>query len=199
MVVKNLSSVLSNKIKGNELDYFLKFKYDLLKKFYGTSCLDIGAGTGRFSKYLKNQGHHVIPVDVVDKSKVDLGFKIYDGKTLPLQDKYVDTSILMFVLHHAQNQLELLNEAIRVTKKYIIIGEDVMENVVDKILGGIHLNTSPWSKAVNSFHTEKDWINIFCLMKLKLVHVVRIPKYIYPVYPVSRSIYVLEVCDSKNS
>lgn len=193
MILKNLTSVFCHKFHGINSDYFLRFKYKHLKGFYGKSCLDIGAGTGRFSRYLKRKGHEVIPVDVVDKSTANINIQKFDGTHLPVLDKTVDTSIFMFVLHHAGSQLDLLKDAIRVTRKYIIIGEDVMENMFDKVMGSIHLNTSPWSKAVDSFHTEKDWINIFCSLKLKLVQVVRIPRGVYPVYPVSRTIYVLEV------
>ncbi|MFY0626505.1 MAG: class I SAM-dependent methyltransferase [Reichenbachiella sp.] len=193
MFFKNLTSIFCNKIHGKNTDYFLRFKYQFLKEFYGISCLDIGAGTGRFSRYLKRKGHRVIPIDVVDKSTVNFKIEKFDGTHLPMLDKTVDTSIFMFVLHHATSQLDLLKEAVRVTKKHIIVGEDVMENIFDRMMGSIHLNTSPWSKAVDSFHTEKDWINIFCKLKLKLVQVIRIPRIVYPVYPVSRTIYVLEV------
>ena len=190
--IKNLLRVLFEKIRGSDQDFFLSHKYECIKSYYGNTCLDIGAGTGRFSKFLVEQGHKVTLVDVVDKRKVDLDLITFNGKDLPVNDNSFDTSLFMFVLHHTDTQIELLKEAVRVTKKYIIIGEDIIESRFDKMLGNIHLNTSLWAKGSDSFKSQKRWENVFKNLGLQIVKKVQIPKNVYPIYPVNRIIFVLK-------
>jgi SAM-dependent methyltransferase len=191
--IKNLVSILIEKISGKRKDYFIQFKYENIKSYYGKKCLDIGAGTGYFSYFLKNKGFEITPIDIVDKSTFDVQIQKFDGKKLPFPDKSFDTSVFMFVLHHTDNQIELLKEAIRVTKNHLIIGEDIIESRFDSIMGNIHLNTSPWTKGNDSFHSEKIWFGIFAKLQLKVAEIVKIPRSVYPVYPVSRRIFILEM------
>ncbi|MEP1094374.1 MAG: class I SAM-dependent methyltransferase [Cyclobacteriaceae bacterium] len=186
--------ILLNKIRKQKTDFFLSYKYSKIRENYGTKCLDIGSGTGRFAKFLLSRGHEVKAIDVVDKSEhPDLGMKIYDGKSIPFGNKQFDTSVLMFVLHHTDHVRELLKECIRVTQKTIVIGEDIMMNRIDRVLGNIHLGTSPWSKSTKGFRTDRSWQKLFSFYNLKVVRTVMIPRCTYPVYPVIRKIYVLEV------
>lgn len=190
--IKNLFKVLFEKIRGSNHDFFLPQKYDFIKPYYGNTCLDIGAGTGRFSQFLAGQGHKVTLVDVVDKRKVDLDLIQFNGKDLPVDDNSFDTSLFMFVLHHTDTQIELLKEAKRVTKQYIIVGEDIVESKFDKALSNIHLNTSPWARGNDSFKNEEQWEKVFDDLELTIVERVRIPRNVYPIYPVNRVIFVLE-------
>ena len=186
--------ILFNKLRKKKIDFFLHYKYSQIREYYGRKCLDIGSGTGRFSKFLKQMGHRVRSIDVVDKSEFkDLRTTVFDGKFIPFGNKVFETSILMFVLHHTDHAIELLKECIRVTSKRIIIGEDIMITECDRIYGNVHLGTSPWSKSRNGFKTDIGWRSLFTKLNLKIVETVEIPRSVYPVYPVLRKIYVLEV------
>ncbi len=187
--------IVVSKLIGKKIDYFLLYKYCRVKRFYGKKCLDIGAGTGRFSEFLRGKSHNVSSIDVVDLShqKGKTKISIFDGKKIPFRNKIFDTSLLMFVLHHTNDQDELIKDCIRVTKNFLIIGEDIIQNQVDTIFGNIHLNSSPWSKGTDSFKTHPNWIKFFAKHNLELINTVTIPRFIYPVYPVSRKIYVLKV------
>src|SRR3989337_138881 len=46
---------------------------------------------------------------------------IYDGKKLPFQNETFDISLLIAVLHHCNEPLQVLDEAIRVSSKKIVI------------------------------------------------------------------------------
>lgn len=173
-------------------DFLRSYKYDSIKQYYGKVCADIGSGTGWFSDFLMRKGHKSIPLDVVDKSETGMRIKLFDGKKIPLLTKSVDTSLFLFVLHHTNSQVQLIKEAMRISKKYIVIGEDIIESRFDAVLGNIHLNTSPWAKG-NTFRSEKGWLRLFRQLKLRVVKTVRIPCQAYPVYPVTRCIFVLEV------
>lgn len=184
--------MIFEKIIGGNKDYFLPHKYDHLKQYYGRECLDIGAGTGKFSLHLKEAGHSVTLIDIVDKSVDGIDIEQFDGKTIDKPDNSVCTSIFMFVLHHTNTQVELLKEASRVTRDHIIIAEDIVESTWDKMLGNIHLNTSPWAKGNDSFRSKKGWLKLFKELNLEVVEVHDIPVHVYPVYPVNRSIFVLK-------
>lgn len=193
MVIINFLRIVICKILSIRRDFFRSYKYDSIKEYYGKVCADIGAGTGWFSKYLISRGHQTIPLDVVDRSEAGVNIKLFNGRKLPLLNKSVDTSLFLFVLHHTNSQIQLLREAIRVSRKYIVIGEDMVENRFDEMLGNIHLNTSPWAKGQDSFRSEKGWLKLFKKLKLRVVKIVKIPCEVYPVYPVHRRIFVLEV------
>ncbi|MBR07558.1 MAG: hypothetical protein CMP48_07715 [Rickettsiales bacterium] len=188
----NLIKVLFQKIQNRKKDFFLTYKYDLLQEHYGNNCLDVGSGTGRFGKFLQDEGHKVQCTDIVNKMETNVPFKLFNGVELPNASKSIDTLILFFVLHHTDDQEKLLRDCIRVTQGRIIIGEDIIHNKLDKIMGKIHLGTSPWSKSENGFRTDEEWKKLFEKLGLKLIDELEIPRNIYPVYPISRKIYILE-------
>ncbi len=156
------------------------------------NCLDIGAGYGHFSQFLYENNHDVISIDVTNKFQYNNDFRLFNGKQIPLENEEVNTSIFMFVLHHTNDQIELLKEACRVTKDHIIIGEDIMNTSFDRIFGNIHLNTSPWAKSKNLFHSNEEWDKIFKSLNLKIIKTIKIPRSTYPIYPVNRNIFVLK-------
>lgn len=177
---------------GVEGDRFLYHKYCPIKEFYGSKCLDVGAGSGTFSEYLRKQNHQVSSVDIIDHPEAN-DVHVFNGKDIPFADDSFNTSILMFVLHHTNDQEKLLKDVIRVTTDHIIVAEDIVYNLFDRLLGAIHLNSSPWSKAQKSFRTHTGWLKFFDQLELELVDIVKIPRWSKPYYPVVRKIYVLKV------
>ncbi|MEO9964575.1 MAG: class I SAM-dependent methyltransferase [Reichenbachiella sp.] len=192
---QKLLDIAYSKILGQKKDYFLPYKYEMIKQYYGQKCLDIGAGNGSYSEYLRSRQHDVTSLDVVDKSNHDLArdIQLFNGKDIPFLDKTFDTSLLMFVLHHTNVQNQLIQDCIRVTRKYIIIAEDIIRNQFDLVLGAIHLHSSPWDRGNDSFKTHAQWKDFFDKHKLELVETVNISRWTYPIYPVTRKIYVLKV------
>jgi len=82
----------------------------------------------------KEFNRSVTLVDVVDIKRTELPLVIFDGESLPLPDKSQDTVLLIGSLHHGENPLSVLDEAIRVSKKRIVIIEPVY---ADKTLAGM--------------------------------------------------------------
>lgn len=184
--------ILTSSLSGHKRDYFLYHKYELIQQYYGSACLDVGSGNGDFSKFLRNRNHQVTSIDVVDQSRHNPTY-LFNGKDVPFDDDSFDTSLLMFVLHHTDFQQELLKDLIRVTKDHIIIAEDIICNGFDRMLGAIHLNSSPWVKGNDSFKTHDGWLAVFKDLELEVVNTVNITRWTYPVYPVVRNIYILKV------
>jgi len=66
--------------------------------------------TWRFSHYLATKGHNIKAIDVTNKFQYNLDFQVFDDKHISLEDVEVNSSISMFVLHHTDDQIELLKE-----------------------------------------------------------------------------------------
>jgi len=183
---------------GVKRDLFLNEKFYLLKNFYGATCLDVGCGYANFTNFLISEDIETTGLDIVDESKhKDVPFFKFNGLHIPFEDQSFDTSIIMFTLHHADDQDAILNEVIRVTRKTIIIAEDVIETPFDRILANFHLETSVWSKGTDSFHSNKRWQDIFKQKNLHLEAVLPIPRYREPLYPVARCVYALSIVRKK--
>ena len=109
------------------IEFVTSMKY--IQKYLkpGDKILDIGAGTGRYSVALANEGYDVTAVELV---KYNLGIlkqkkstvKAYQGTALNLkrfQDNMFDITLLfgpMYHLYTLEDKVQALNEAKRVTK-----------------------------------------------------------------------------------
>lgn len=100
-------------------------KSRLLSRFSLGRCLDIGFGSGIYSKYLFHSGHEVVGVDN-EKSFVSLASKRYpDIKfvsasilSLPFRKREFDTAIAFDILEHVDDEVAL-EELFRVAKRVI--------------------------------------------------------------------------------
>ncbi len=180
-------------VLGIKPDLLLPEKHHRIKPYYTGLCLDFGAGSGAFTYYLQQQGHTIIPVDVVAESRHGKVIPtLYDGWTLPFADDTFDTVICMFVLHHIQHQDEILQELRRVTKHRLIVGEDLEESWFDRFLTGTHNFLSGWEEGHNTYRSDTEWAHRFQALGVRPVQKIPIPRYKIPAYPVRRMIYVLE-------
>lgn len=88
--------------------------------------LDIGGGWGFYVEPLERS----LKCDVTVLDVVDPGFKkapvvVYEGEKIPFPDRSFDVSLLITVLHHVGNPEKLLREAKRVTRRAVIVVEDL--------------------------------------------------------------------------
>ncbi len=94
--------------------------------------LDFGCGTMTVARLLEQQtGKEIVGIDVIDIANNHPRFSLYNGKEIPYPDKYFDTTYVSFVLHHTPDPAALLAECIRVTKKKVILLEDVYSNPLE--------------------------------------------------------------------
>ena len=116
--------------RHGQVEYITSMKYihECLDKYESPRLLDIGAGTGRYSVALANEGYDVTAIELV---KYNLGIlkkkgsavKAYQGNALKLkrfEDESFDVTLLFGPMYHLftfEDKLKALNEAKRVTKK----------------------------------------------------------------------------------
>lgn len=145
----------------------------------GERVLDIGAGGGWIGQRLSDSRNaQVTLLDVTDMNRTNLPLKVYDGKRMPFPDASFDTCLLLFVLHHCEDPLQVLSEAVRVSGKRLIIFEDTFRNPLEKFLAGLNdwISNSPFFLAnpfcMNMpFHYRRvtEWEDIFKKLSLKVM------------------------------
>lgn len=133
--------------------------------------LDIGPASCTVTETLIKQGLKVFPADIENFSIVDTVLPtIYDGHKLPFKDNQFGTSLILFVLHHTPDPVEVLVEAMRVSKR-ILVFEDIVTSPTHKSL------TAALDSLVNlefygQPHTNKsdqEWRSLFGKLGLKLL------------------------------
>jgi SAM-dependent methyltransferase len=155
----------------------------------GATVLDLGCGDLTIARALRRRFDrlHIVGVDVLAPpaaaSAAGISFAKYDGTRLPVGSKSVDTTYVAFVLHHTFAAEEVLHEAIRVTRRNLVILEDVYTNGIEKALlklfdAGNRLQ-APDMALPFCFRTEPEWLETF--RRLGLTRVESVP--IRPVIP----------------
>ena len=95
----------------------------------GDRVLDIGCGTGRFSRFVERaMSIHAVGVDVVDYADAQIEMCVYDGQRLPFVDASFDACLLVFVVHHCRDHDAIFQEAFRVTRNKIVVFEDTYDS-----------------------------------------------------------------------
>ena len=121
--------------RHGQVEYFVAEKYiqEVIGDRKNLKIIDIGAGTGRYSIPLSEQGHSVTAVDLVKKNVSTIKLKTnavtaVQGSALNLkfENESFDITLLFGPLYHLfsyEDKLKAISEAKRVTKKdgYILI------------------------------------------------------------------------------
>ena len=93
----------------------------------GARVLDVGGGEGHVLRALGPPSGWVI-----DPESVQPGHVRALGEALPFKDGSVDTVVLSFVLHHAQDPRSVLIEALRVSRQRVVILESVPRSPLER-------------------------------------------------------------------
>jgi ubiquinone/menaquinone biosynthesis C-methylase UbiE len=144
----------------------------------GEKILDIGTGGGWVAKELeKRKKAKITLLDVTDFNQTDSKLVLYDGKNIPFADNHFDTSLLIFVLHHCLDPLKVLKEAKRVSRRKIIVIEDVPTSWLNKIFlcfwdilsNLISILKPPGEIIAFNFKSVSRWQEIFKEFNLKTI------------------------------
>jgi ubiquinone/menaquinone biosynthesis C-methylase UbiE len=129
------------------------------------TVLDVGTGDGLLAWEIRQLRPELrfTGVDVHPRPENFIPVELFDGRRLPADDKSVDVVIFSDVLHHADNQEELLAEAARVARQAVVIKDHVADSVAGSMVlramdfaGNRHagvslpynyLSTSEWRRA----------------------------------------------------
>ena len=139
--------------------------------------LDVGCGDGQVARLLieRRSDLKISGVDVLLREKTAIPVSLFDGTTLPLAGASVDGVMFVDVLHHTDDPLILLREAVRVSRRWIMIKDHTGEGLAARLtlrfmdwVGnaryGVALPYNYWS--------QPQWDTAFAELKLEPVRVV---------------------------
>lgn len=148
----------------------MKRERDLVKQISpylrpGQKVVDIGAGSCRLAEELKKQLNlNLTVVDIIDYNKTDLFLLIYDGQTIPFPDEEFEASLIVFVLHHARDPNQVIEEAKRLTASRLIVIEDTPLNWWEMLAWRFWdwaLNAAHDSRPAEGLKTTDGWLAFF--------------------------------------
>lgn len=162
------------------------------------SIIDVGCGdcllTRELSRLLKRR---ISAVDVFDHRKVPYeDHLVYDGRCLPFDDSKFDAALVLFTIHHTDDQLALLSEVARVTSGSIVVFEDTYSSSFQRKFlefydwfSNRHISSYQDMPLPLSFRTHKGWLSVFRKAGLRPV---RMFAKRYWFLPFTYRMYVLE-------
>jgi ubiquinone/menaquinone biosynthesis C-methylase UbiE len=93
------------------------------------TVLDVGCGSGEMALHIQSEMPDVTihGIDVLVRPDASIPVKEFDGTTIPYSDNSYDYVLFIDVLHHTNCIKELILEAIRVSRKGVIIKDHTRE------------------------------------------------------------------------
>jgi SAM-dependent methyltransferase len=146
---------------------------DVAPWIVGARVLDLGAGEGHVAAALGRSG--IVAVDVGPFRRARVPYAVYDGARLPFGDGAFDTTLLLLTLHHCRAAGAVLDEAVRVTRRRLIVTESVYRNRLDlfwlRLLDGRvnRLRHAGRMAAPLAFRTPAGWQALFAARGLDVV------------------------------
>jgi SAM-dependent methyltransferase len=97
----------------------------------GCSLLDVGCGDGKLARslQLKRPDLRIEGVEVLLRKHTWIPVTSFDGKSLPYGDARFDGVMLIDVLHHTPDPLLLLREALRVSRRWLVLKDHVLRGL----------------------------------------------------------------------
>lgn len=137
-----------------------------------SDILDIGGGWGFYHEPLIGRGHRHAVLDVVRPGFQKAPVVVYDGMRVPFPDKSFDVSMLVTVLHHAPRPHALIEEAVRVTRKSVVVIEDLYHHAAGRWWTSLRdmLYNFEFIGHASQFRTKKEWSEIFSRLGLTMTH-----------------------------
>lgn len=139
----------------------------------GASVLDIGCGDGSVGYLIgRKRNVRVQGLEVIARLNCRIECKIFDGQNLPLESRSVDVCLFTDVLHHTLTVKELLSEAYRVSRKYVLIKDHLCKNKIDfailKLMDWV--GNRPYGvNLVYNYQSKEKWLECLSNCKLKVI------------------------------
>lgn len=136
------------------------------------ALLEIGAGKGLVAHALAQATRADITLlDVVDYNQSSLPMRVYDGTALPFPEASFDYALLVFVLHHTPDPLQVLTEALRVSRRGVFIVENHVEGFLRQRLTRAIDSIPHYQYGVPvCYHTNtaQEWCRLFAQLPVRV-------------------------------
>jgi SAM-dependent methyltransferase len=135
--------------------------------------LDVGCGDGLVAHLIKQKRSDIDlrGIDVIARKQTHIPVETFDGQAIPYGDATFDAVMFIDVLHHAQDPMRLLHEAVRTTRKAIVI----KDHTLNGCLAGPTLRFLDWVGNARhgvalpyNYWPEKRWFEAFAACSLTI-------------------------------
>jgi SAM-dependent methyltransferase len=109
-----------------------KIVSELVSALPSGTVLDVGCGDGTIAAAVGAQRSdiRITGLDVLVRTDTKIPVAYFDGNVLPTGNKSVDTVMFIDVLHHTDDPMVLLREAVRVARTAIVIKDHLSDDVL---------------------------------------------------------------------
>jgi ubiquinone/menaquinone biosynthesis C-methylase UbiE len=157
--------------------------------------LDVGCGNGFIAHHLSAMlGTKAIGIDLANTTEAAIDYRQFDGRDFPVEDKMVDSVLLCYVLHHAQDIDTVLTELRRVLRVdgLAVIYEDIPSCWWDRLVCWTH--DLKWRKRTGrcTFRSERQWRTVFNSAGFEILSERALSRWRNLAHPVRRRLYVLK-------
>jgi SAM-dependent methyltransferase len=138
-----------------------------------TEVLDVGCGDGLLAHLVmqKRPDIKIRGIDVLVRSKTYLSVEAFDGTVIPGADKQFDVVMFVDVLHHTDDPMILLRQAVRVARKAIVIKDHICDGLfaastlrlMDWVGNAHHAVSLPYN-----YWPQQKWLEAFNLLGLRI-------------------------------
>ena len=138
------------------------------------AVLDVGCGDGLLASLVqqRKQGLTLTGIDVLVRSGTHVPVTGFDGTTIPFPDNSFDSVMFVDVLHHTNDPMILLREAVRVTRGSIVIKDHTLKGwgamptlrFMDRVSNLRYNVALPYN-----YWTEEQWRTAFADLGLRIV------------------------------
>jgi ubiquinone/menaquinone biosynthesis C-methylase UbiE len=147
---------------------------------------DIGCGDGQIAQQVAatKPDLRIAGFEIIARPQCLIPCRLFDGHAIPVPDRSADVCMFVDVLHHTLNPHKLLREAVRVTRRYVLIKDHLSESVWDfhtlKFMDWVgnrpHGVVLPYS-----YYSRRQWDEIFASVGLRLAQWAEdLPLYPFP-------------------
>ncbi|MDQ3563140.1 MAG: class I SAM-dependent methyltransferase [Pseudomonadota bacterium] len=145
---------------------FLSYFASHAEVLKGCSWLDVGANTGAVSLYLSEilDSSNFELCDITVARRSNFPVKKIAGTHLDYESNSFDLVFFSYVLHHAaDNTIQLLRDAHRIARKYVVVTEDPKETQDDYLWAYMH-------DRGGTFRGRKEWRELFSTLGFSVVY-----------------------------
>ena len=137
------------------------------------AVLDVGCGDGLLAALIVRQRPDISlqGLDALVRPKTGIPVRYFDGRVIPYAPGSFDAVLLVDTLHHAEDPMALLREAVRVTRRTLVIKDHTCEGIfawqtlrfMDRVGNARHGVALPYT-----YWPKRKWLEAFASLGLTL-------------------------------